>query len=68
MLWRRKSQTEPENGPVKECRDFCVFSELANWQCKVPELQMPSEIVLGFSEVDRDFKSCESSFLGVLKL
>ena len=43
-LYKRLSQTEPENGLAKECQDFhertvCV-SELANWQGEVPELQM----------------------------
>ena len=43
-LYKRLSQTEPENGPAKECQDFhehmvCV-SELAKWQGEVPELQM----------------------------
>ena len=44
VLYNRLSQTEPENGPAKECQDFnervvCV-SELANQHCEVPELQM----------------------------
>ena len=35
------SQTEPENGPAKECQDFVVcVSELDNWQCEIAELQM----------------------------
>ena len=43
-LHKKLSQTEPENGPAKGCQDFhermvCV-SELANWQCEVPELQI----------------------------
>ena len=42
-LHKKLSQTEPENGPAKGCQDFhermvCV-SELANWQCEVPELE-----------------------------
>ena len=40
-------------------------SKLANWQGEVPELQMS---IRSLSEVDRGFKFCESSFLGVLKL
>ena len=41
-LYKRLSQAEAENGPAKECQDFhervvCV-SELANWQCEVPDL------------------------------
>ena len=44
-LYKRLSQTEPcREQTAKECQDFhervvCV-SELANWQCEVPELQM----------------------------
>ena len=58
---------EPENGAAKECQDFhervlCV-SELANWQCEVTE--DVEKVVLGLSEVNRGFKFCESSFLGV---
>ena len=55
-------QTEPENGPVKECQDFheCVVyvsefanwqgkvSELANWQCEVSEVQMSIKSSQGF--------------------
>ena len=43
---------EPENGPVKAYFEpvVCV-SELVNWQCEVPELQL--------------FKFTESSFLGI---
>ena len=55
--------------PAKECQDFseravCV-SELENWQCEVPEL---SNIDSGLFEVDRGFRFCESSFVGVQKL
>ena len=43
-LYKRLSQTEPENGLAKECQDFhehmVCASELANWQGEVPELQM----------------------------
>ena len=45
-LHKRLSQAEVENGLAKECQDFheCVVglcvSELANWQCEVPELQI----------------------------
>ena len=43
-LYKRLSQTEPENILAMECQDFhertaCV-SELADWQGEVPELQM----------------------------
>ena len=43
-LYKRLSQTEPENRLAKECQGFheCMVraSELANWQGEVPELQM----------------------------
>ena len=40
---------EPENGPVKAYFEpvVCV-SELVNWQCEVPELQMSIKLSLGF--------------------
>ena len=35
VLYKRLSQTEPENGPAKECQDYhehmVCASELANW-------------------------------------
>ena len=41
-LHKRLSQAEAENGPAKECQDFheltVCASELANWQCEVPDL------------------------------
>ena len=43
-LYKRLSQTEPENGLAKESQDFhertVCASELVNWQGEVPELQM----------------------------
>ena len=42
-------------------------SELDNWQCEVPELQMLIKLSW-LSDVDRGFKFCESPFLGVWKL
>ena len=61
--WTRK------NGLAKNCQDFCeravCVSELANWHCEVPELQMSSKIVLGPLWV---FKICECLFLGIRKL
>ena len=50
-------KTKPENRPAKEYQDFCeqavCVSQLANWHCEVPELQMSSKIVLEslFTEV-----------------
>ena len=42
--YKRLSQTEPENGPAKECQDFhertVRASELANWEGEVPEFQI----------------------------
>ena len=42
VLYKGLSQVEAENRPAKECQDFyeCIVcvSELANWQCEVPEL------------------------------
>ena len=41
-LYKRLSQAEAENRPEKKSQDFCecvvCVSELANWQCEVPEL------------------------------
>ena len=41
-LYKGLSQVEAENRPGMECQDFheCVecVSELANWQCEVPDL------------------------------
>ena len=58
--------------PVKDGQDFCEWavcaSELANWQCEVPELSIVSKIVSGLSEVHRGFTFCKSLFLGIRKL
>ena len=63
-----RTRERPPNG----CQDFCeravCVSELENWQCEVPELSNVDRIVSGLSEVDRGFRFCESSFLGVRKL
>ena len=50
-LYKGLSQAEAENGPAKKCQGFnervvCV-SELANWQCEVPD--HVDKIVLGLS-------------------
>ena len=44
----RQNQTTDQQRNVRtSVNGRCVFHELANWQCEVPELQMSSKIVLG---------------------
>ena len=56
-LYKRLSQTEVENGLAKECE-----AVWGSWASDV------DKIVLALSEVDRGFKFCKSSLLGVRKL
>ena len=44
--------------PAKECQDFCervvCVSEVENWQCEVPELQMSIRLSRGFLRLTAD--------------
>ena len=71
ILCRRLSQVEPENEPAKNpstsMNARCVFLSLptAVWSSWASDVD---KTVLGLSEVDRGFKFCKSSFLGIQKL